>query len=42
MKMFEFLELKAMHHNIVVIQLLDRVYIMSHSQLPIYIPGYRS
>jgi len=26
MKMIEFLKLKAMHHNIIIIQVLDRVY----------------
>ena len=26
MKMFEIIKLKAMHHNIIVIQVLDRVY----------------
>jgi hypothetical protein len=34
----EFLKLKATHHNIIVIQVLDRVYNVTFQASDIYIP----
>ena len=37
MKMIEFVKLKAMHHNIIVIQVLDRVCNVTFLALDLYI-----